>query len=121
MTTIRSLCAALVGGCATLIVVASASAGTLVIGTVHENPRQQLTNLAPIASYLQMRLADHGVTDVTVSVLPDANSMAQAIRAEQVDLFFDSPLVAALVTRQALLVRCCDAGKMGSSSTARSS
>ncbi len=101
MMTIKSLWAGLAGSFAALIIAASASAGTLVIGTVHENPRQQLTNLAPLASYLQMRLADHGVTDVTVSVLPDANSMAQAIRDEQVDLFFDSPLVAALVIRQA--------------------
>lgn len=40
-----------------------------------------------------------GITEVRISVLPDTAAMASAMRRGDVDLFFDSPLVAANVAR----------------------
>ncbi|MFK7792429.1 MAG: phosphate/phosphite/phosphonate ABC transporter substrate-binding protein [Devosiaceae bacterium] len=79
----------------------SARAETLTLGTVHENPRKQITILTPLAQYLQAHLTDHGITQVDIAVLTDSTSMAQAMRDGEVDLYFDSPVVASHVGREA--------------------
>ncbi|MEM6384216.1 MAG: phosphate/phosphite/phosphonate ABC transporter substrate-binding protein [Pseudomonadota bacterium] len=81
------------------LIPAAATAETLVLGSVNENIRKHLEHFAPLAVYLEEVLAEDGITDVEVSVLPDSDSMALALQSGDVDLYFDSPLVAARVAR----------------------
>lgn len=75
------------------------SAGTLVLGSVGENIKKHLVRFEPMAQYLQDELSGQGITAVQVAVLPSSDAMAQALRDGRVDLYFDSPLVAAKVAR----------------------
>ena len=79
--------------------VSDASAGTLVLGSVSDNIKKHLVRFEPMAQYLQDKLSAHGVTDVQITVLPSSDAMAEALRDGSVDLYFDSPLVAAKVAR----------------------
>ncbi len=76
-----------------------ASAGTLVLGSVGDNIKKHLVRFEPMAQYLQDKLSAHGITDVQITVLPSSDAMAEALRDGSVDLYFDSPLVAAKVAR----------------------
>lgn len=77
------------------------AAETLVLGSVNDDIRQHMERFAPLAEYLEEALADVGITDVDIAVLSDSEAMAEAMRAGEVDLYFDSPLVAARVARLA--------------------
>lgn len=77
------------------------AAETLVLGSVNDDIRRHMERFAPLAEYLQEALADDGITAVEIAVLPDSEMMAEAMRAGEVDLYFDSPLVAARVARLA--------------------
>ena len=79
----------------------SAKAETLVLGSVNDDVRKHIERLTPLALYLEDALADHGISDVRISVLPDSEAMSQALRDGEVDLYFDSPLVAGHVARLA--------------------
>lgn len=78
-----------------------AQAETLTLGSVNDNVRKHLDRFAPLAAYLERELADHGITEVAISVLPTSQDMVEALSTDRVDLFFDSPLVAARVAREA--------------------
>ena len=71
----------------------------LVLGTVHHDIRKEIQRFTPLAAYLENALTEHGVTDVSIAVLPDSRAMAAAMRNGDVDIFFDSPLVAARVAQ----------------------
>ncbi len=70
-----------------------------MLGSVSNNIKKHLDRFAPLAVYLERELADEGVTGVEILVLPTAAAMAEAMRNGEVDLYFDSPLVAARVAR----------------------
>ena len=72
----------------------------LVLGSVNDNIRKHVDRMTPLAGYLAQALAEDGITDVRISVLEDADRMSEALRKGEVDLYFDSPLVAGLVARQ---------------------
>jgi phosphonate transport system substrate-binding protein len=76
-----------------------ASAKTVVLGSVSDNIKKHMVRFQPLADYLMEKLSAEGVTDVQITVLPSSESMAQALRDGRVDLYFDSPLVAAKVAR----------------------
>ncbi|MBO6675991.1 MAG: phosphate/phosphite/phosphonate ABC transporter substrate-binding protein [Rhizobiales bacterium] len=83
---------------------ASATAGhaeTLTLGSVNDNIRKHIERFTPLAQYLERELADAGITAVEISVLPDSEAMAEALRQGDVDLYFDSPLVATRVAQMA--------------------
>ncbi len=79
----------------------AAAAGTLVLGSVNDNVRKHLDRFAPLAAYLQEELAGHGIDRVEISVLPTSDAMITALGNGAVDLYFDSPLVAGRVAREA--------------------
>jgi len=79
----------------------SAHAETLTLGSVNDNIRKHIERFTPLAQYLERELADDGVTDVEISVLPNSQAMAEALRQGDVDLYFDSPLVATRVAQMA--------------------
>lgn len=80
---------------------ATAHAETLTLGSVNDDVRKHIERFTPLANYLEDALADHGITHVAISVLPDSEAMAVAMREGDVDLYFDSPMVAAHVARLA--------------------
>lgn len=93
-----SICAAIA------LAMASATAGhaeTLTLGSVNDNIRKHIERFTPLAQYLERELADAGITAVEISVLPDSEAMAEALRQGDVDLYFDSPLVATRVAQMA--------------------
>ncbi|MGI9395282.1 MAG: phosphate/phosphite/phosphonate ABC transporter substrate-binding protein [Boseongicola sp.] len=77
----------------------AAHAEALVLGSVSNNVKKHLKRFAPLASHLESELAEEGVTSVEILVLPNAVAMIEAMRNGEVDLYFDSPLVAARVAR----------------------
>ncbi len=77
----------------------AASAEVLVLGSVNDNVRKHVKRFTPMAEYLEQGLAEHGVTEVQISVLPSSAAMEAALADGRVDLYFDSPLVAAKIAR----------------------
>ncbi|MGI9507995.1 MAG: phosphate/phosphite/phosphonate ABC transporter substrate-binding protein [Geminicoccaceae bacterium] len=76
-----------------------ASAKTLVLGSVSDNIKKHLARFQPLAEYLKVELSPEGITDVQITVLPSSDAMAEGLRDGKIDLYFDSPLVAARVAR----------------------
>lgn len=74
---------------------------TLTLGAVDDDIRKHMERLTPLARYLERELADEGIASVQIAVLPDSQSMAEAMRQGNVDLYFDSPLVATRIARMA--------------------
>ena len=77
------------------------AAEVLVLGSVNDNVRKHVDRMTPMARYLERELADLGVTEVQIRVATTSSEMVAALRDGQVDLYFDSPLVAANIARQA--------------------
>lgn len=79
----------------------AANAETLTLGSVNDNVKKHLARFAPLAEELQHQLAQDGITEVDILVLPSSEAMTEALRTGEVDLYVDSPLVAARVARDA--------------------
>ncbi|WP_068115311.1 phosphate/phosphite/phosphonate ABC transporter substrate-binding protein [Tropicimonas marinistellae] len=94
------MCRALVAVLCLLMSSLSAGAETLVLGSVNDNVRKHLDRFTPLALYLAQELAADGVDDIQISVLPSSTDMAAALRDGRVDLYFDSPLIAARVAQE---------------------
>ncbi|MDV7144476.1 phosphate/phosphite/phosphonate ABC transporter substrate-binding protein [Tropicimonas sp. TH_r6] len=77
----------------------AAPAEVLVLGSLNDNVRKHVKRFTPLSEYLQQELAEVGVTEVLISVLPSSAAMEAALAEGQVDLYFDSPVVAAKVAR----------------------
>lgn len=77
------------------------AADVLVLGSVNDNVRKHVDRMTPMARYLEGALEDQGITEVQINVLPTSGEMVAALQNGSVDLYFDSPLVAALVARNA--------------------
>ncbi len=77
----------------------AAIAETLTLGSVNDNVKKHLARFAPLAEELQRQLTPDGITEVDILVLPNSDAMAEALRRGDVDLYVDSPLVAARVAR----------------------
>ncbi|MFY0616120.1 phosphate/phosphite/phosphonate ABC transporter substrate-binding protein [Shimia sp.] len=75
------------------------AAETLTIGTLTEGIREQMKIYEPLANHLEANLQDVGVTEVRVMMLPSSDQMARAMGRGEVDVFFDSALVAAKVAQ----------------------
>ncbi|NDR59103.1 phosphate/phosphite/phosphonate ABC transporter substrate-binding protein [Aliiruegeria sabulilitoris] len=83
------------------VLASQASAEVLVLGSVNDNVRKHVKRFSPLAEYLQAALVDQGVDGVEISVYPNSAAMADALASGKVDFYFDSPVVAAKVSRQA--------------------
>ncbi len=75
------------------------AAETLTLGSVNDNIKKHLKRFQPLAEALEKELAGDGITGVKIRVLPNSDAMARALQDGEVDLYFDSPLVAARVAR----------------------
>lgn len=77
------------------------TAEVLTLGSVSDNVKKELIRFEPFANYLAAALADDGITEVRISVLTSSDEMIVAMQNGDVDLFFDSPLVATNVADRA--------------------
>jgi phosphonate transport system substrate-binding protein len=78
---------------------AAAQADTLVIGSVGKDLKAEMKEHESLARYLQERLSSTGIDKVEVAILPSAAKMGEALKQGTVHLYFESPLVAAKITR----------------------
>jgi phosphonate transport system substrate-binding protein len=76
-----------------------ASAETLILGTVGKDVKAEMKEHEGLAAYLQQQLASAGVDKVDITVLSTAAKMTDALKTGAVQLYFESPLVAAKVGR----------------------
>lgn len=84
-----------------LAVPAPLSAETLTIGAVTGNLKKELKRTLPLATYLQDALSADGVTAVEFKAVKTTADMAREMAEGRIDIMFDSPLVAAIVARDA--------------------
>jgi phosphonate transport system substrate-binding protein len=64
---------------------------TLVLGDISDEATETIRGTQPTADYLAAQLVDMGITDGTVKIAPDLETMIQWMRDGDVDLYFDSP------------------------------
>ena len=71
---------------------------TLVLGDISSNPTQKITQYAPLAEYLEIHLTDVGIKAVKIKIAPDLETMQNWVARGEVDLYFDSPYPAMIVS-----------------------
>jgi phosphate/phosphite/phosphonate ABC transporter binding protein len=71
----------------------------LVLGDISNEPAKSLKSFQPLADYLTAHLDTFGVS-VKVKLAPDLATMARWMQAGEVDLYFDSPYPAMIVSDQ---------------------
>lgn len=64
---------------------------TLVLGDISDEAAETIRGTQPLADYLAAQLADKGISDGTVKIAPDMDTMIQWMNDGEVDLYFDSP------------------------------
>ncbi|MBC8076693.1 MAG: phosphate/phosphite/phosphonate ABC transporter substrate-binding protein [Chloroflexales bacterium] len=69
----------------------------IVLGDVSDEPAEKLKAFQPFADYLVANLGVPGV-EVRVKMAPDLDTMARWMKAGDVDLYFDSPYPAMIVS-----------------------
>lgn len=75
-----------------------APARTIVLSEVANKPAAKVRVYQPLADYLAARLGDWGVQTGEVKIAPDLETAAQLVRDGDVDLYFDSPYPAMVVS-----------------------
>jgi phosphonate transport system substrate-binding protein len=73
-----------------LLVPTVATAGTITLGVIGEEPAEDIKKTLPLAVYLSKQLAAEGITQGKVFVAKSMNEMASMLRDGKVDLSFDS-------------------------------
>ena len=73
---------------------------TLVLGSVSDDPVDEVAEFGPFADVLAGRLAPAGVERVGVRVSGSVAEMAELLRAGEVDVYLDSPYPALTVARE---------------------
>ena len=73
----------------------------LVIGDISDEPAETIKGTQPLADYLAAKLADQGITNGEVKIAPDLETMIQWMKDGEVDLYFDSPYPALVISQEA--------------------
>src|SRR5437867_1875521 len=77
---------------------APAVAKPIVLGDVSDAPAKVLKSYQPMADYLAAHLGTFGFTIGKVKIAPDLETMARWIKSGEVDVYFDSPYPAMIVS-----------------------
>ncbi len=77
-----------------LFIVHSATAQTLIISTISNNPTRVQKQFRPLALYLSEQLKNTEYDKVEVLSLDSTSKMISALKKGAVDLYFDSPFIA---------------------------
>lgn len=73
---------------------------TIVLGEISDEPIKKIQKFQPLANLLATHLEEFGITQGTVKIVPDLESMIQAINAGEIDIYFDSLYPAMIVSDQ---------------------
>ena len=71
------------------------------MGVISGDPAKSIKSFQPLADYLASHLGEFGIGVGSVKVAPDVQTMTNWLKSGDVDLFFESPYVAMLVSDQA--------------------
>ncbi|MEM6500255.1 MAG: phosphate/phosphite/phosphonate ABC transporter substrate-binding protein [Cyanobacteria bacterium P01_C01_bin.89] len=71
---------------------------TITLGDITNNPVKKIRRYKPFADHLASQLKATGITDSEVKVAPDLETMASMIASGEIDLYFDSPFPAMVVS-----------------------
>ncbi len=74
------------------------------IGVISDDPAGSIAEFQPMADYLASRLADQGILRGRVIVEADDQSVIDAMRSGEMDLFFESPYIALNVYEEAAAI-----------------
>jgi phosphonate transport system substrate-binding protein len=96
----RSIAAAAI--CLALALLApSVAAETLTLGTIDDEVKKTHKRFQALADYLEPRLAGSGVGAVDASIVITSEDMIGSLRSGEIDVYLDSPLIMALIAREA--------------------
>jgi phosphonate transport system substrate-binding protein len=76
---------------------------TLVISTIEKKVKKITKRFQPMADYLAEVLSGHGVDAVEIFVATDKSSLIEGLKAGDIDVYFDSPLIMAEIMKEAPL------------------
>lgn len=83
---------------------ASPAARPIVIADISDEPTETIAEFQPLADYLATKLAPYGVGVGEVRVAPDMETMVRWLADGEVDLYFDSPYPAMVISDQSAAV-----------------
>ncbi len=72
----------------------------LVIGDISDKPAKKVAQIQPLADYLATHLTDFGTGIGEVKIAPDMQTMVHWLQSGEVDLYFDSPYPAMVISDQ---------------------
>jgi phosphonate transport system substrate-binding protein len=72
--------------------------GVITVGDIGDDPSDVIEDFQPLADYLAANLGEFGFGVGEVRVAPDIETMTQWVESGDVDLYFDSPYPALLVS-----------------------
>ncbi|MDJ0555562.1 MAG: phosphate/phosphite/phosphonate ABC transporter substrate-binding protein [Microcoleaceae cyanobacterium MO_207.B10] len=73
---------------------------TIVIADISNNPSKKIKRYQPLADYLAEKLGKFGVEVGDVMVAEDLPEMANLLKSGEVDIYFDSPYPAMIISSQ---------------------
>jgi len=72
----------------------------IVIGDISDDPAEVIEGTQPLADYLAANLGEYGITEGQVRVVTSTEEMAQLLKKDEIDLYFDSTYPATLISDQ---------------------
>ena len=71
---------------------------TIVLGDISSNPAKKITRYQPMADYLAENLQEFGIGRGDVKIAPNLDTMSEWLAGGEVDIYFDSPYPAMIVS-----------------------
>ncbi len=73
---------------------------TLVLGDISNSPGEKIAQFQPLEAYLESRLKVVGMEEVRIKIAPNLEAMQGLIASGEVDLYFDSPYPAMIISTE---------------------
>jgi phosphonate transport system substrate-binding protein len=73
----------------------------LVIGDISDEPAETIKGTQTLADYLAAQLTDQGISHGEVKIAPNLDTMIKWMKDGEVDIFFDSPYPALVISQEA--------------------
>lgn len=93
-----TVAAGLQGAAITAATTADTRGNRIVIADISGEPTKTIAAFQPFADYVAAHLSQYGITSADIKVVPDMETMARMLKAGEVDLYFDSPYPAMIVS-----------------------